>query len=84
MAKRPFKLSRFKTLIFLYCLLALSTGMIVYSAVMVNSITYRQSLNYNNHLRYHIANSLFRQGTDLLTDAVRRARNGYWRPVSST
>ena len=56
----------------LYCLLALSASMIAYTAVMINSITHEQSFNYNNHLRYHIANDCFRQGTDLLTEAVRR------------
>ena len=61
-----------KTPVFLYCLLILSTAMIVYTAVMVDSITYAQSRNYDNHLRYHVANALFREGTDLLTDAVRR------------
>ncbi|MBQ9500677.1 MAG: response regulator [Lentisphaeria bacterium] len=66
------KSTNLKTLICLYCLLALSAAMIVYTAAMVNSITYKQSLNYNNHLRYHIANDCFRQGTDLLTEAVRR------------
>ena len=39
---------------------------------MLNSITYQQSLNYYNHFRYHLANDCFRQGTDLLTEAVRR------------
>ena len=58
--------------IVLYTLLLVSTSLIVYAIFRVNTITYNQSLNYNNHLRYHIANSLFRQGTDLLTDAVRR------------
>ena len=56
----------------LYCLLALSASMIAYTAVMINTITHEQSFNYNNHLRYHIANDCFRQGTDLLTEAVRR------------
>ena len=46
--------------------------MIVYTAVKVDSITYNQSLNFNNHLSYYTANADFRQGTDLLTDAVRR------------
>ncbi|MBO4303191.1 MAG: response regulator [Lentisphaeria bacterium] len=64
--------SSMKVMVFLYCFLAVSTCLLIYSAVMVNSITYRQSLNYNNHLRYHIANDCFRQGTDLLTEAVRR------------
>ena len=72
MTKHSSTFATFKTLAFLYCLLALSTFLLVYSAVMVNSITYSQSLNYSNHFRYHIANDCFRQGTDLLTEAVRR------------
>ena len=72
MKKHIFKFTNIRTLVFLYCLIALSSGTIIYTAVKVNSITYNQSLNYNNNLRYHIANSYFRQGTDLLTDAVRR------------
>ncbi|MBQ7178168.1 MAG: response regulator [Victivallales bacterium] len=40
--------------------------------VRINSVILKQSLNYNNHLRYHIANDCFRQGTDALTEAVRR------------
>ena len=67
-----FKSTNVRVLVFLYCAFALSTSMLVYSAIMVNSITYRQNLNYNNHLRYHIVISFFRQGTDLLTNAVRR------------
>ena len=61
-----------RTPVLLYCLLVLSTAMIICTAVRVDSITYAQGRNYNNHLRYYIANSLFRQGTDLLTDSVRR------------
>ena len=72
MKKYFFKFTSLKTVVSLYCLLALSTSLIIYTAIRVNSITHEQSLNYNNHLRYHIANALFRQGTDLLTDAVRR------------
>ena len=72
MNSRNSKSSGVGTLTFLYILLVLSTFVIVYAAIQFNSITYNQSLNYNNHLRYHIANSLFRQGTDLLTDSVRR------------
>ena len=72
MKKREPKSTSAWTLLFLYCFLLLSTSLIVYTAIRFNAITYSQSLNYNNHLRYHIANSLFRQGTDLLTDAVRR------------
>jgi len=60
------------TLIFLYCLLAISASMIVYMIVKVDSIIYLQSQNYSNHGTYLVANSLFREGTDLLTDAVRR------------
>ena len=43
-----------------------------YCVVRINSVVVDQSLNYNNHLRYHIANDCFRQGTDTLTEAVRR------------
>ena len=67
-----FKFTNTGTLVFLYCLLALSGSMMIYSVIMVNSITYKQSINYDNHLRYHIANDCFRQGTDLLSEAVRR------------
>ena len=72
MSKRFLKFANIKTLVFLYCLVVLSTAMLIYSAVMVNSITHSQSFNYNNHFQYHIANDCFRQGTDLLTEAVRR------------
>ena len=72
MTKKDLKFTSVRILAFLYCFLALSTFVLVYSAVMINSITYSQSLNYNNHFRYHIANDCFRQGTDLLTEAVRR------------
>ena len=72
MTKNSFRFTSVKTLVFLYFLVALSTVMIIYSAVMVHTITYNQSVNYNNHFRYHIANDCFRQGTDLLTEAVRR------------
>ena len=72
MTKNISKSTSIKVLVFLYCLLALSTGMIVVSAVKVKSIIDNLSANYNNHLRYHIANDCFRQGTDLLTEAVRR------------
>ena len=66
------KFTNIKTLIFLYCLLVLSASFIVFTAVKINSITHSQSINYNNHFRYHIAHDCFRQGTDLLTEAVRR------------
>ena len=72
MAKNFLKNTGFKILVSFYCLLALSTAVLIYSAVMINGITSSQSLNYNNHFRYHIANDCFRQGTDLLTEAVRR------------
>ena len=72
MMKNIFTFTSIKTLVFLYCLLAFSTAVLIYSAASINSITYDQSVNYNNHFRYHIANDCFRQGTDLLTEAVRR------------
>ncbi|MBO4647930.1 MAG: response regulator [Lentisphaeria bacterium] len=72
MKKKVVEVSHIKTMAGLYCFLALSTFMLVYSVVMVNSITTNQSLNYNNHFQYHLANDHFRQGTDLLTEAVRR------------
>ena len=61
-----------RTPVFLHCLLLLSTAAIIFTAVRVDSITLAQNRNYNNHLRYYVANALFRQGTDLLTDSVRR------------
>ena len=72
MKKDIFEPTGLKILVPLYCLLALSLGLILYTAAEVSSITYSQSVNYNNNLKYHIANANFRQGTDLLTDAVRR------------
>ena len=61
-----------KTLIILYIFLFVSAALLIYTAIMVHSITYEQSVNYNNHFRYHLANDCFRKGTDLLTEAVRR------------
>ena len=72
MTTKKLKLTGFRILASLYCLLVLSTAMILYSAVRIKSIIDNLSSNYNNHLRYHIANDCFRQGTDLLTEAVRR------------
>ena len=72
MIKQLFKITSTKTLVLLYCLLIISATLISYTAVMINSIIHKQSFNYNNHFRYHIANDCFRQGTDLLTEAVRR------------
>ena len=72
MTTRFYKSNNFWILLLLYCLLGISTGVLIYSAIRIHSITYRQSLNYNNHFRYHIAHDCFRQGTDLLTEAVRR------------
>ena len=48
------------TPVFLYCLLVLSTATIIYTAVRVDSITFAQNQNYDNHLRYFVANALFR------------------------
>ena len=45
---------------------------LLYCVVRINSVIVKQSLNYRNHLLYHIANDCFRQGTDALTEAVRR------------
>ena len=64
--------SHIKTQIVLYSILALSTAVLIYAAIRANAITYHQSENYDNHLRYHEANALFRQDTDFLTNAVRR------------
>ena len=72
MIKQLFKITSTKTLVLLYCLLIISATLISYTAVMINSIIHKQSFTYNNHFRYHIANDCFRQGTDLLTEAVRR------------
>ena len=72
MAKQILKFTSIRTLVALYVLVLASASMIVYTAVRVDSITYDQSVNYNTHLLYHQANADFRQGTDLLTDAVRR------------
>ena len=72
MIKHILKFSNTKILILLYFLLVLSLGMIFFSAAEIRAITNNQSINYNNHFRYHVANDCFRQGTDLLTEAVRR------------
>ena len=67
-----FQFTSVKTLIFLDCLLALSTGMIIYTIFRINAITNNQSASYDTFYRFHAANDCFRQGTDLLTEAVRR------------
>ena len=67
-----FKFNNIKIQIFLYCFLTLSLVMIVFTAFKIRTITNNQSENYNNHFGYHVANDCFRQGTDLLTEAVRR------------
>ena len=72
MTEAKSKASSIKTLVFLYALLVISTSLIAYAVIRVNAIIYRQSLNYSNHFSYHLANDCFRQGTDLLTEAVRR------------
>ena len=72
MKKPKFKLDGARTLIVLYALLAFFTSMIVYTAIKVDAITYKQSTNNTNYLIYHKANASFRQGTDALTNAVRR------------
>lgn len=72
MKKHILKFSDIRILILLYFFLAVSLGLIIYSAARIREITHCQSVNYNNHFRYHLANDCFRQGTDLLTEAVRR------------
>ena len=72
MTDQILKSTKIKTLVFLHCLLAVSVVLIVFAVIRVDTIIYRQNLNYSNHIRYHIANSYFRQGTDALTNAVRR------------
>ena len=72
MKNNIFKFTSIRVLVLLYCLLALSGSMIIYSAFRIHAITRDQGVNYYNHFRYHIANDCFRQGTDLLTEAVRR------------
>ncbi|MBQ6470738.1 MAG: response regulator [Victivallales bacterium] len=59
-------------LIMLYVLLVVSLAVVFTCAVKLNSVLIRQSQNYRVHLQYHIANDYFRQGTDILSDAVRR------------
>ena len=72
MIKHFFRSTNIKIQIFLHSMLALSLAMIVFTAVKIQTITKNQSENYNNHFGYHVANDCFRQGTDLLTEAVRR------------
>jgi len=72
MGKSFFVFTGIKPLIFLYCVIIFSAALLIYSGLRVNRITNEQSMNYNNHFRYHVANDCFRQGTDLLTEAVRR------------
>ena len=67
-----FRSTDIKIQVLLYCILALSLVMIVFTAVKIRAITNNQSENYSNHFGYHVANDCFRQGTDLLTEAVRR------------
>ena len=70
--KPSLKFADIRTLAILYGLMALAIAAIVYFAVRIDSITLQQSLNYRYHHRYHTANALFRQGTDILTNSVRR------------
>ena len=72
MKKSILKFASIRTMVLLYCLVLTSAAAIIYTAVRVDSITYEQNLNYHNHLQYYVANANFRQGTDILTDAVRR------------
>ena len=47
-----------KTLVVLYFFLFVSAALLIYTAIMVHSITYEQTVNYNNHFRYHLANGI--------------------------
>ena len=67
-----FKFTNIKILVSLYCVLAVSLVMIGFTAFRIRTVTNNQSDNYSNHFYYHVANDCFRQGTDLLTEAVRR------------
>ena len=66
------KFKNYQILAVLNLLFAFSVFVLVYCAFKINSVLIRQSLNYRMHLNYHIANDYFRQGTDILTNAVRR------------
>ena len=70
--KTPTNSESVKTLILLYALLVFFTSMIIYTVIRVDSITSKQNINNTNYLSYHKANADFRQGTDILTNAVRR------------
>jgi|GEM_PF-1637848 len=72
MKKHVFKFAKIKPTVCLYCLLLLSSSMIVYTIFRGNAITYQQSRNFNYHIQYLVAIASFRQGTDLLTETVRR------------
>ena len=63
--------SNYKILAIVYCLLAFFGIIVLFCFVRMNSILIMQSVNFKTHLRYHIANDNFRQGTDILTEAVR-------------
>lgn len=65
------KKKNLKILVMMYALLLISVSVIIYCFVRIDSVLVRQSINYNTHLQYHIANDCFRQGTDILTEAVR-------------
>ena len=72
MTIRFYKFANIAVRTLLYSLVLLSASILIFAAFRVESITYDQSQNYSNHIDYHIANAYFRQGTDLLTDSVRR------------
>ena len=72
MVKNILKSTHVRIMVLLYFFLALSASLLFYSAWRISRITDSQSMNYYNHFKYHVANDCFRQGTDLLTEAVRR------------
>ena len=72
MPEQTSKNNNYKIQIILYILIALSFVALFYCIIDINSLLITQSQNYVNHLHYHIANDSFRQGSDILTNAVRR------------
>ncbi len=64
--------NNYKIQVILYILIAISLVVITYCILDINTLLITQSQNYVNHLHYHIANDNFRQGSDILTNSVRR------------
>ena len=56
----------------MYALLAIFSCMAFYCLIKIDSILIKQSQNYDMHLVYYRASACFRDGTDILTEAVRQ------------